>query len=377
MNKGILALADGTIFEGKIFGDVVQKPVTGEVVFNTSMSGYQEVTTDPSYAGQIMTFTYPHIGNVGCNSDDWESNKVYVEGIAIRELSKVDSNFRSQVNLSQYLAESNKSGISDIDTRSLVIHLRTNGAQMGALASSEAFSKSDLIDIAKSAGSMEGKDYVKVVTCKKQYEWSKTTWKLGVENDEVPGSELANRPHVVVIDCGVKNNILRLLIKTGFRVTVVPAFTSAEAIMQLKPDGIFVSNGPGDPATLDYVFTPIKNLLGKVPIFGICLGLQMLSLAFGAKTYKLKFGHRGANHPVLNTLTGKVEITVQNHGFAVDPDSVPKGLNITHWNLNDRTVEGVESKDLKAFAVQYHPESSPGPHDSEYLFKKFYEMVVK
>lgn len=385
---GILALADGTSYRGRIFGaDKSDKSgrdgaSVGEVVFNTSMTGYQEIVTDPSYAGQILTFTYPHIGNVGCNEADWESDKIHVRGVIVRELSKVASNFRSQKDFSTYLKESRISGISGIETRALVSHLRDNGSQMGAYGPARLFSRDDLVDLARSEGSMEGKDYVREVSCKAAYTWDELPWSLAhPRGRRLKQEELVGRPHLVAIDCGIKRNILRLLLETGFRVTVVPAYSTAAEIMALKPDGLFLSNGPGDPATLDYVVNPVKELLGKLPIFGICLGHQILSQALGGKTYKLKFGHRGGNHPVMDYTTNKVEITVQNHGFAVSRESLSEAGNgtdvqITHLNLNDNTIEGVASNKLRCFAVQYHPEAAPGPHDSQYLFKRFFDLVT-
>jgi carbamoyl-phosphate synthase small subunit len=341
------------------------------------MTGYQEILTDPSYAGQIMTFTYPHIGNVGCNDDDVESGRIYTEGLIVRSAHKSPSNFRSTQSLPDYLLKSNVMGLEGIDTRDLVIALRTHGAQMAVMASGEGVNPDTLVDMAKAAGSMEGKDYVKQVACGEMYTWDYMSWSLEHGNRRrLTQEQLVSRPHAVAVDCGVKTNILRLLVDVGFRVTVVPAGTSAEQIMALRPDGVFLSNGPGDPATLGYVVNPVRDILGKVPIFGICLGHQILGQALGGKTYKLKFGHRGGNHPVRDETTGKVEITVQNHGFAVDKQSVEKHAFVSHLNLNDMTVEGLESKELKAFSVQYHPEASPGPHDSRYLFERFYRLVT-
>jgi carbamoyl-phosphate synthase small subunit len=376
---GYLALANGTVFKGKSFGALrgEDNPIRGELVFNTSMYGYQEILTDPSYAGQIMTFTYPHIGNVGCNDDDVESGRIYTEGLIVRSAHKSPSNFRSTQSLPDYLLKSNVMGLEGIDTRDLVIALRTHGAQMAVMASGEGVNPDTLVDMAKAAGSMEGKDYVKQVACDEMYTWDYMSWSLEHGNRRrLTQEQLVSRPHAVAVDCGVKTNILRLLVDVGFRVTVVPAGTSAEQIMALRPDGVFLSNGPGDPATLGYVVNPVRDILGKVPIFGICLGHQILGQALGGKTYKLKFGHRGGNHPVRDETTGKVEITVQNHGFAVDKQSVEKHAFVSHLNLNDMTVEGLESKELKAFSVQYHPEASPGPHDSRYLFERFYRLVT-
>ncbi len=385
----VLALADGTIFKGYGFGAErgVNDPVIGEVVFNTSMYGYQEILTDPSYAGQIICFTYPHIGNVGCNSLDVESDKLHVEGIIIRDLSRVVSNFRAEMSLADYLREDGKMGICRIDTRALVQHIRDNGAQMGAIACGSNINPDDLVSIARAQGSMEGKDYVKHVTCAEPYSWDEGSWSLDFSHAAVTSGQrfsgyklsqaaMSARPHVVAIDCGIKQNILRLLVDVGFRVSVVPAGYTSPQILSLKPDALFLSNGPGDPATLQYVVDPVKELLGRVPTFGICLGHQILGQAVGGKTYKLKFGHRGGNHPVLDRGTSKVEITVQNHGFAVDEKSIPKDVTVSHINLNDQTVEGLDVPALKAFSSQYHPEASPGPHDSQYLFRRFFESVV-
>lgn len=382
--RAILALADGTIFYGEGFGALCndQAPAVGEVVFNTSMFGYQEILTDPSYAGQILTFTTPHIGNVGCNSDDDESVKVFAAGCIVRELSSIESNFRSEQSLTEYLKAEGIMGISGLDTRALVAHLRDNGSQMGAMAAGDSVSIENLVAAAKKAGSMEGKDYVKAVSCEQPYAWDENTWSLDVRHKNPSGfksvsaDSLSRRPHCVAIDCGIKRNILRLLIDVGFRVTVVPATVSSKTIFDLNPDALFVSNGPGDPATLGYLIDTVKDCVGKLPTFGICLGHQILGRVFGGKTYKLKFGHRGGNHPVMDLTTKKVEITVQNHGFAVAAEGLSKDVTVTHINLNDQTVEGLESKKHKVFSVQYHPEASPGPHDARYLFKRFFDLVV-
>ncbi|MCO6429546.1 MAG: glutamine-hydrolyzing carbamoyl-phosphate synthase small subunit [Deltaproteobacteria bacterium] len=383
----VLALADGTHFKAWHLGAEKSSsdPAVGEVVFNTSMYGYQEILTDPSYAGQIITFTYPHIGNVGCNEEDNESSKVHVEGVILRDLSPVVSNFRATKSLSQYLEDAGKMGIYGLDTRAIVAHLRDNGSQMGAMACGPDVNVDELVEAARKAGSMEGKDYVKAVTCAEAYSWNELPWSL--EYEALKGSlkrdrrllsenDLAARPHVVAIDCGIKNNILRLLLEAGFRVTVVPATHSSEQILNLRPDALFISNGPGDPATLGYVVNSVKGLVGKFPVFGICLGHQILAQVFGGKTYKLKFGHRGGNHPVKDLTTGKVEITVQNHGFAVDAGSLGSDVRVSHLNLNDNTVEGLDLPEYRIFCIQYHPEASPGPHDSLYLFKRFFASVV-
>ena len=374
-----IALADGTCFEGRAFGYKrrIEEATVGEVVFNTSMYGYQEILTDPSYCGQIMTFTYPHIGNVGCNQHDNESDKVYVEGVLIKKLSPITSNYRAQETLDQYLKKAKVMGLEGFDTRALVSHLRDSGAQMGAMACGEDLSSDDLVDRARSAKPMDGLDLAKVVTCSEPYHWNQLPW--SVEEQGYPtlsNTKLNNRPHVVAVDCGVKRNILRLLLKSGFRVTVVPATYTAEQILALSPDALFLSNGPGDPGPVTYLIETVRELLGKLPMFGICLGHQILGLAMGAKTYKLKFGHRGGNHPVIDLETKKVEITVQNHGFAVERESIGGEAIITHVNLNDNTVAGLKIPGHNAFGIQYHPESSPGPHDASYLFDRFYENVV-
>jgi carbamoyl-phosphate synthase small subunit len=374
LERAILGLADGTVFKGVGVGSGIR---VGEVVFNTSMYGYQEILTDPSYAGQLITFTYPHIGNVGCNPDDDESDRMFAGGMICRDFTKRVSNFRAKTSLSEYICKRGSVAISKIDTRRLVIHLRDHGAQMGAIGVGSGVNPDDLVDAARAAGSMEGKDYVPEVSTKKAYSWREGTWNFQTGRYKKHSQEhQLNRPHLVVIDCGVKRNILRLLVDVGFRVTVVPAQESHEAIAARNPDALFLSNGPGDPATVHYVVKTVQSFLGRVPMFGICLGHQMLGQAFGGKTYKLKFGHRGGNHPVKDLTTGKVEITVQNHGFAVDESSLGKEVKITHLNLNDGTVEGLSRPDLGVFSVQYHPESSPGPHDAEYLFRRFFEWVV-
>lgn len=378
--RGVLALADGRCFRGTAFGAerVVDDAIVGEVVFNTSLFGYQEILTDPSYAGQIMTFTTPHIGNVGCNQLDIESNDVHVEGLIIRNLSRRVSNFRANQTLSEYLISVNKMGLADVNTRELVKHIRDQGAQMGAFACIEEDSEIEmLVKKAKDAGTMEGKDYVRHVSCKEPYVRNELPWSLDTNTYGVLSQDKVwSRPHVIALDCGIKFNIIRMLLEAGFRVTVVPASHTAEQILALKPDALFISNGPGDPATLGYCIKTVEKLLGSFPIFGICLGHQVLAQVLGAKTYKMKFGHRGANHPVKNLKTGKVEITVQNHGFAVDRVSLPKTVKLTHVNLNDDTVEGLEVPEHMAFSIQYHPEASSGPHDARYLFRQFFENVV-
>lgn len=379
MNKKLratLALADGTVFQGYSIGH--EGETSGEVVFNTSMTGYQEILTDPSYAFQMITFTYPHIGNVGVNKEDVESGKVQASGIIVHDLCQHHANYRAEQSLSQYLKTNQIVGIEGIDTRALVLHLRTHGAKMGVIASGE-HSANILVDKAKALPSMDGLDLVESVSTRSSYDWKQGSWVLGKGyyqvGDSALGSALGSCPHVVAVDYGMKYNILRLLVDQGFRVTVVPARMSAAEILALKPDGIFLSNGPGDPAAVDYAIQTVSELVGKKPLFGICLGHQILGLALGAKTFKLKFGHRGGNHPVRNELTKKVEITSQNHGFAVDSSTVPKGVTVSHINLNDLTVEGLELAELRAFSIQYHPEASPGPHDARYLFEKFQGLV--
>ncbi len=380
----VLALADGTVFRGYGFGAErsVEEAATGEMVFNTSMFGYQEILTDPSYAGQVVCFTSPQIGNVGCNEEDDESDRVHARGLVVRELSPVVSNFRAVKSLDRYLQDANIMGVGGVDTRALTCHLRDFGAQMGAMASGGKINPADLVDIAKSQGSMLGKDYVTSVTCNEPYTWNESPWDITRLKEDKSGykvigeEHLAARPHVIALDCGVKRYILRLLIESGFRVTVVPASYTSDQILSLSPDALFLSNGPGDPATLQFIVKAVRELVGKFPIFGICLGHQILGQALGGTTYKLKFGHRGGNHPVRDNTTGKVEITVQNHGFAVKGESLLKDVRITHVNLNDQTVEGLDAPGQRAFSIQYHPEASPGPHDARYLFKRFYEMVV-
>jgi carbamoyl-phosphate synthase small subunit len=368
-----LALEDGTIFTGTAFGAAVAN--AGEVVFNTSLSGYQEILTDPSYKGQIVTMTYPQIGNYGiADQTDYESSRPQVEGFIIKELSPIDSNFRSVETLHDYLLRFGIPGIAGIDTRALVRKLRIQGAMKGVLCTDPALVHDDaeLVRRASAWSGLVGIDLVKTVSPAKPYTWdqNKGEWAQITDSHEKPAC------HVVAIDCGLKRNILRNLTQSGCKVTVVPAGASAEEILAHDPAGIFVSNGPGDPEPIHYVQQALQKLIGKKPIFGICLGHQLLGLAMGASTYKLKFGHRGGNQPVQNTDTGKVEITSQNHGFAVDPDSLRKrGGEPTHINLNDNTLEGFRHSSEPVFAVQYHPEASPGPHDATYLFDCFQEMI--
>ncbi len=363
-----LALEDGTIFTGRAFG--APGTAEGEVVFNTSMTGYQEILTDPSYKGQIVTMTYPLIGNYGINRQDMESRRPHVSGLVIKELPPIYSNYRADLSLSDYLKENNILGIDSIDTRALTRKLRINGSMRGVL-SSQLLDDDQLLARARAVAKMLGADWVKAVKPAESYGWQidQGDWSEGPVN---PGDGL----HLVALDCGAKHNILRHLAQRGIRITVLPADASAEQIMALRPDGLFISNGPGDPAALDYAVEAIRQCLEKLPIFGICLGHQLLGRALGAKTYKLKFGHRGGNQPVLNLQTGRVEITSQNHGFVVDRDSLEAvGGIVTHINLNDQTVEGFRHKTLPIFCVQYHPEASPGPHDASYLFDAFVEMM--
>jgi carbamoyl-phosphate synthase small subunit len=368
-----LALADGTVFKGRAFG--ADASVTGEVVFTTGMTGYQEVLTDPSYCGQIVTMTAPHIGNTGINSEDPESvdSRPQVAGFVVRDKSAVVSNFRSEESLDQYLTRHGIAAITDIDTRKLTRHLRDHGSQNGAIGSE---TPDVLVERARAAPNMEGLDLVERVTPKQAYDFTETrgTWNVPFGDSIQPP---ARKLHVVALDFGAKRNILRCLVDVGCRVTAVPAKTSASEILKKNPDGIFLSNGPGDPAAVTYAATTIRELLGKKPMFGICLGHQLLALALGAKTYKLKFGHRGLNQPVQDLSTGRVEITTQNHGFVVDVGSISGIAKTTHLHLNDGTSEGLEAPDAKAFSVQYHPEAAAGPHDALYLFDRFVKSMEK
>ena len=367
--KAILALADGRVFYGRAFG--ASGEVTGEVVFNTSMTGYQEILTDPSYCGEIVTMTYPQIGNYGINLEDVESSRPFLSGFIVKEACEFPSNWRSRMSLDAYLKEYGVVGIQGIDTRALVRHIRDRGAQTGIISSVDLDSES-LVEKARKAPSIVGRDLVREVTCGQPYQWSEGPWKLGEGYGQAAG---APRYKVVAYDFGIKRNILRNLVARGCDVTVVPANTPAEQVLAMKPDGVFLSNGPGDPEPIVYAQENIRKLLGKTPVFGICLGHQLLSLALGGKTYKLKFGHRGGNQPVQRGDDRRVEITSQNHGFAVDAASIQDDAIQTHTNLNDNTVEGLEHKLLPAFSVQYHPEASPGPHDAAYLFEKFTKMM--
>ncbi len=355
--EAVLVLQDGTVYHGHAFGHTGE--TLGEVCFNTGMTGYQEVLTDPSYCGQIVTMTYPHIGNYGVNDEDIESERIQVAGFIVREGCERPSNYRATSSLPDYLDREGIVGIQGIDTRALTRRLRSKGAMNGIISSSGR-SVEELLAELKTHPSMAGRDLARIVTCEKQYAWPA---------DDAP------RYRVAALDFGIKHNILRLLSAHGCDVTVFPASSSAEDIIAFKPDGIFLSNGPGDPDAVDYAIRTVRTLLGTVPMFGICLGHQLLALALEAKTYKMKFGHRGVNHPVHHLETGKVEITSQNHGFAVDPDSLPQHCEITHWNLNDNTLEGFRSTQFPSFSVQYHPEASPGPHDSRYLFERFTSLM--
>lgn len=369
MKLAKLALADGTVFTGEAFGAAATR--RGEIVFNTAHSGYQEVITDPSYSGQIVCMTCAQLGNYGVAAEDDESDRVYVDGFIVRENSVVRSNFRSEQTLDEMLQHFGVPGISTIDTRALTRRLRIRGSINGAISTEDA-DDAALVALAQSTPNMAGQDLVRAVATGKPYAWTQ-----GHESRfAMAGRGRQPDRHVVAIDCGMKRNILRNLVDIGCRVTVVPPQTSAEDILALRPDGIFCSNGPGDPEPVDYVRRSLKKLVGRVPIFGICLGHQMLALALGAQTFKLKFGHHGYNHPVKNLLTGRVEITSQNHGFAVSPESlVAAGLEQTHVNLYDGTNEGFRHPSAPVFSVQYHPEAAPGPHDSAYLFDCFRRMI--
>lgn len=363
-----LALANGSVFSGTGFG--ASGEIHGEVVFNTSMTGYQEILTDPSYNGQIVTMTYPLIGNYGVNEQDVESRGLFLRGFIIRELCEQPSNFRSTSTLDEYLKQNNIIGLQGVDTRAIVRQIRDDGAMKGII-STEDLDDASLIRKAQEGPSLVGADLACEVMPDSSSEWSTPLHDLGRPAEFSSCADDDNRPHVVAIDYGMKWNIPRWLTDAGCRVTVVPGRSTADEILALSPDGVFLSNGPGDPEPLDYAITTIQELLGKKPIFGICLGVQLLGLACGGRTFKLQFGHRGANQPVLNKATGRVEITSQNHGFALDSDSLPNDVEVTHINLNDDTVEGIRHKVHPAFGVQYHPEASAGPHDSHYLFREF------
>jgi carbamoyl-phosphate synthase small subunit len=390
MTTAILALEDGRTFRGRAWGAPGER--TGEIVFNTALTGYQEILTDPSYAGQIVTMTYPLIGNYGVNPEDIESRRPFAEGFVVREYSEISSSWRAAMTLDEYLKRHGIVGISEVDTRALVRHIRERGA-MRACLSSVDLDEGSLVEKARRSPEMIGRNLVDEVTCGDPYEWSAsveqqamTDYRRVLAGDEITtlnpvtaleagrADELleGERVHVVAYDFGIKYYILRYLAALGCRITVVPARTSADDVLALAPDGIFLSNGPGDPAALPEIVTEVRRLIGAAPVFGICLGHQLLGLAFGGRTYKLKFGHRGGNQPVKNLRTGRIEITSHNHGFAVDPESLKSSeIELTHFNLNDGTLEGLRHRSLPVFSVQYHPEAGPGPHDATYLFHEF------
>jgi carbamoyl-phosphate synthase small subunit len=373
--QALLALADGTVLRGRAIGAMGH--ATGEVVFNTSMTGYQEILTDPSYAGQIVTLTYPHVGNVGVNPDDAESRRIFAAGLVIRDLPKLASSWRRAVDLSRYLCDAGVVAIADVDTRKLTRILRERGAQNGCVVAAATLSESDAgeaVARARAAPPMSGLDLAQVVTCESRYAWTSAAWSLE------SGYRAMGEPkfHVVAYDYGAKHNILRLLAHRGCRLTVVPAKTTANEVLALAPDGIFLSNGPGDPEPCEYAVRAIRDLVERsVPTFGICLGHQLLGLASGARTLKMKFGHHGANHPVLDKDTGQVLITSQNHGFAVDAATLPSNVRVTHVSLFDGSLQGIARTDRPAFSFQGHPEASPGPHDLGYLFDRFAAMMEK
>lgn len=370
-HSALLVLADGSVFKGTAFG--AEGISVGEVVFNTSMTGYQEILTDPSYAEQIVTLTYPHIGNTGVNSEDEESGQIWAKGLIIRDLPLETSNFRSEQSLSDYLKERNVLGIADIDTRRLTRILRDKGAQNGCIITGKDLDESKALELAKQFPGLKGMDLAKVVSAKEKYDWTEGVWELGTGH-----TQLKENPdfHVVAYDFGVKRNILRMLVSRGCKLTVVPAQTSADEVLALKPDGVFLSNGPGDPEPCDYAIAAIKAILETdIPVFGICLGHQLLGLASGATTEKMKFGHHGANHPVKDHKRGVVMITSQNHGFAISESNLPDNLEVTHTSLFDGSMQGIHRKDKAAFGFQGHPEASPGPHDAAPLFDHFIELM--
>jgi carbamoyl-phosphate synthase small subunit len=371
LEQAVLALEDGTVFEGISFGAPAER--TGEVVFNTAITGYQEIFTDPSYSGQIVVLTNPQIGNYGANTADSEAGIPHIEGLVVREISPVASNWRADNKAENFLAQHGIPVIAEVDTRKLVRLLRERGAMRGVIAVGNGDS-TEAVSMARSAPPMTGQNLISKVSTRSKYEWTRGLQAVSV-SDKLERLE-EPRFHVVAYDFGIKRNILRHLVQIGSRVTVVPGNTTSDDVLSLKPDGVFLSNGPGDPEPLTHQSAQVKKLVGKVPVFGICLGHQILGLALGGGTYKLKFGHHGANHPVLNRLTGKVEITSQNHGFAVDPNSLQDSeIELTHVNLNDQTVEGFRHRSEPVFCVQYHPEAAPGPHDSHYLFHEFAALM--
>ena len=374
--QATLALEDGRIFLGEGYG--APGEALGEVVFNTSLTGYQEIATDPSYAGQIVVLTNPQIGNYGTNQADNEAAKPYIEGLIVREFSAVSSNWRSEQVTDEYMERYQVPVLAEIDTRALVRHLRTHGVMRGVISTAET-DPEKLVTKARSIRKMDGTDLAKVVSTKTSFGFDEDDAHNQTGDSLLIGSDPGNsgqKLHVVAYDFGIKRNILRMLTREGCRVTVVPAETRADQVLALKPDGVFLSNGPGDPEPVDYAVKAIREMMGRTPIFGICLGHQLTGLALGGKTYKLKFGHHGGNHPVKNNLTGKVEITAHNHNFAVDPDSINANeVELTHVDLNDNTLEGLRHKTLPLFSVQYHPEAAPGPHDSHYLFREFRQMM--
>ncbi|HWG19933.1 MAG TPA: glutamine-hydrolyzing carbamoyl-phosphate synthase small subunit [Terracidiphilus sp.] len=373
MQGAILALEDGRIFRGQGYGHPGE--CSGEVVFNTSLTGYQEIATDPSYAGQIVVLTNPQIGNYGTNRADNEASKPYIEGLIVREFSAVSSNWRSEQVTDEYMERYAVPVLAEIDTRALVRHLRDNGVMRGVI-STLTTDVDALVAKARAIRKMDGTDLAKVVSTGQAYSFDQNDPRYQGGDPLLPAATEKSSLHVVAYDFGIKQNILRMLAREGCRVTVVPAETSADEVLGLKPDGVFLSNGPGDPEPVDYAVKAIRGMMGRVPVFGICLGHQLCGLALGGKTYKLKFGHHGGNHPVRNNVTGKVEITAHNHNFAVDPDSVNANeVELTHVDLNDNTLEGLRHKTLPLFSVQYHPEAAPGPHDSHYLFRDFRSMM--